>query len=184
MFSTFANSFQSFSFYENQFDLLGKQYINPIARGGIRRYFFILEDTTIVNNDTTFTISYRPQAGKTFSGLKGYLFINSNGYAVEKVIAEPYDDSSGMQMRIVQEYKFIDEKKWFPINKKQLEKASLWFLNYGKWSLLLSWVPFVGDPLTVVAGVLRVPIITFLIIVSISKILRYVIVSLIALNLF
>ena len=76
------------------------------------------------------------------------------------------------------------EKKWFPINKRQLEKASLWFLNYGKWSLFLSWVPFVGDPLTVVAGVLRVPIITFLIIVSISKILRYVIASLIALNLF
>ena len=76
------------------------------------------------------------------------------------------------------------EKKWFPINKRQLEKASLWFLNYGKWSLFLSWVPFVGDPLTVVAGVLRVPIITFLIIVSISKILRYVIVSLITLNLF
>ena len=76
------------------------------------------------------------------------------------------------------------EKKWFPINKRQLEKASLWFLNYGKWSLFLSWVPFVGDPLTIVAGVLRVPIITFLIIVSISKILRYVIVSLIALNLF
>ena len=76
------------------------------------------------------------------------------------------------------------EKKWFPINKRQLEKASLWFLNYGKWSLFLSWVPFVGDPLTVVAGMLRVPIITFLIIVSISKILRYVIVSLIALNLF
>ena len=76
------------------------------------------------------------------------------------------------------------EKKWFPINKRQLEKASLWFLNYGKWSLFLSWVPVVGDPLTIVAGVLRVPIITFLIIVSISKILRYVIVSLIALNLF
>ncbi|MDC0457929.1 DedA family protein [Alphaproteobacteria bacterium] len=78
----------------------------------------------------------------------------------------------------------FNEKKWFPINKRQLEKASLWFLKYGKWSLFLSWVPFVGDPLTVVAGVLRVPIITFLIIVSISKILRYVIVSLIALNLF
>ena len=76
------------------------------------------------------------------------------------------------------------EKKWFPINKRQLEKASLWFLNYGKWILFLSWIPLVGDPLTVVAGVLRVPIITFLIIVSISKILRYVIVSLIALNLF
>ncbi len=115
MFSTFANSFQSFSFYENQFDILGKQYINPIARGGIRRYFFILEDTTLVGNDTTFTISFRPRVGKNFTGMKGQLFINSNGYAIEKVIAEPYNDSSGMQMRIVQEYEFIDGIKWFPV---------------------------------------------------------------------
>ena len=115
MFSTFANSFQSFSFYENQFDILGKQYINPIARGGIRRYFFILEDTTMVGVDTTFTISFRPRAGKNFEGMKGQLFINSNGYAIEKVIAEPYDDSSGIQMRIVQEYEFLQDTKWFPV---------------------------------------------------------------------
>ena len=76
------------------------------------------------------------------------------------------------------------KKKWFPINKLQLEKTSLWFVTYGKWTLFLSWVPFIGDPLTVVAGVLRVPIITFVIIVSISKILRYVFISLIALNIF
>ena len=76
------------------------------------------------------------------------------------------------------------EKKWFPINHLQLEKASLWFTTYGKWTLFLSWVPFIGDPLTVVAGILRIPIITFLIIVSISKILRYVFISFIALNIF
>jgi membrane protein YqaA with SNARE-associated domain len=76
------------------------------------------------------------------------------------------------------------EKKWFPINHSQLEKSSLWFTNYGKWTLFLSWVPFIGDPLTVVAGILRIPIITFLIIVSISKILRYVFISFIALNIF
>ena len=76
------------------------------------------------------------------------------------------------------------EKKWFPINDSQLEKASVWFTTYGKWTLFLSWVPFIGDPLTVVAGILRVPIITFLIIVSISKILRYVFISFIALNIF
>ena len=76
------------------------------------------------------------------------------------------------------------EKKWFPINSSQLEKASLWFATYGKWTLFLSWVPFIGDPLTVVAGILRIPIITFVIIVSISKILRYVFISLIALNFF
>ena len=76
------------------------------------------------------------------------------------------------------------EKKWFPINHSQLEKASLWFTTYGKWTLFLSWIPFIGDPLTVVAGILRIPIITFLIIVSISKILRYVFISFIALNIF
>ncbi len=114
MFSTFANSFQSFSFYENQFDILGSQYVNPIARGGINRYLFILEDTTVVNLDTTFTIFYRPRLGKTFKGMTGHLYINTNGYAIEKVIAEPYNDSTGITLRIVQEYSFVDGKKWFP----------------------------------------------------------------------
>ncbi len=114
MFSTFANSFQSFSFYENQFDILGKQYVNPIALGGIDRYLFILEDTTIVNQDTTFTIFYRPRKGKTFQGLTGRLYINTNGYAIEKVLAEPYNDSTGITLRIVQEYSFENGVKWFP----------------------------------------------------------------------
>ena len=114
IFSTFANSFQSFSFYENQFNLLGNNYVNPIARGGINRYLFILEDTTVVNMDTTFTIFYRPRLGKTFSGMTGYLYINTNGYAIEKVIAEPYKDSSGITLKIIQEYNLIDGKKWFP----------------------------------------------------------------------
>ncbi|MFK7786189.1 MAG: DUF5686 family protein [Crocinitomicaceae bacterium] len=114
MFSTFANSFQSFSFYENQFNLFGNNYVNPIARGGINRYLFILQDTTVVNNDTTFTIFYRPRLGKTFSGMTGHLYINTNGYAIEKVIAEPYNDSTGLTLKIIQEYAFIDGKKWFP----------------------------------------------------------------------
>lgn len=113
--STFASSMQSFSFYDNTFDLLGKKYINPIASGGIRRYLFILEDTTINAMDTTFTIFYRPRKGKDFDGVSGRLYINTNGFAVEKVIAEPYQDSSGVEMRIVQEYALIDGKKWFPI---------------------------------------------------------------------
>lgn len=114
LFSTFANSLQSFSFYENQFNLLGKTYVNPIARGGIRRYLFILEDTTIVNQDTTFTIFYRPRRGKVFEGLTGRLYINTNGFAVEKVVAEPYADSNGIILKIVQEYALAEGRKWFP----------------------------------------------------------------------
>ena len=78
--------------------------------------------------------------------------------------------------------KFIN-KSWFPFKKKQLHNVSLWYLKYGKWSLFLSWVPIVGDPLTIVAGMFRVPLIIFITIVSISKILRYIFVGYIALRL-
>lgn len=112
--STFANSLQSFSFYDNQFDILGVKYINPIALGGTKRYLFILEDTTVVGKDTTFTIFYQPRKGKSFNGLSGKLYINTNGFAVEKVTASPYPDTSKTHVNIIQEYEFIDNKKWFP----------------------------------------------------------------------
>ena len=116
MFSTFAQSMQSFHFYDNQVELLGVQYVNPIAFGGINRYLFVLEDTTINGNDTTFTIFFRPRKGKDFDGLMGHLYINTNGYAIEKVIATPYMEvNKGTFIRITQEYAFMDQKKWFPM---------------------------------------------------------------------
>lgn len=114
MFSTFANELQSFSFYENQVQLLGKNYLNPIAFGGTNRYLFILQDTTITGKDTTFTIFYRPRKGKNFDGMTGHLYINTNKYAIEKVTASPYQDSTGTELKIIQEYLFTSEKKWFP----------------------------------------------------------------------
>lgn len=75
-------------------------------------------------------------------------------------------------------------KKWFPFKKKYLDNASNSFVKYGKWSLLLSWVPFIGDVITLVAGIFRVPLHEFVIIVSIAKIGRYIFVSLIALSIF
>ncbi len=77
--------------------------------------------------------------------------------------------------------KFV-KKDWFSFQKKQLDKASSWYLKYGKWSLFLSWVPIIGDPLTIVAGMFRVPLIIFITIVSISKVLRYIFVGYIAFN--
>ena len=77
----------------------------------------------------------------------------------------------------------LKDKKWFPVKNLQLEKATIWFSSYGKFCLLFSWVPFVGDPLTVVAGILRVRFFTFIIFVSIAKIFRYVLIALISQNL-
>ena len=58
-------------------------------------------------------------------------------------------------------------KKWFPFKEIQIEKSSKWFTKFGKWSLLFAWVPFVGDPLTLVAGLLRVRFLDFIILVAI-----------------
>ena len=64
-------------------------------------------------------------------------------------------------------------KKWFPFKQNQIDQASNWFKKFGIWSLLFAWVPIIGDPLTFVAGILRVKFSIFLILVSIGKILRY-----------
>ena len=66
------------------------------------------------------------------------------------------------------------DKKWFPVNEKQIAKSEMYFKKYGIWSLLLAWVPIIGDPITVIAGVLRVNFFTFLLLVSISKTSRYI----------
>ncbi len=67
-------------------------------------------------------------------------------------------------------------RSWFPANEDKLEKAQAWYQKYGKWSLLLSWLPIAGDAITVVAGVLREPLPTFLALVFIAKALRYIVV--------
>ena len=65
------------------------------------------------------------------------------------------------------------KRRWFPVNEAQLERAQRWYQRHGKWSLLLSWVPVVGDPLTVIAGFLREPLPVFLVLVTIAKVGRY-----------
>ena len=68
-------------------------------------------------------------------------------------------------------------RRWFPVSAAGLARARRWYGRYGRWSLLLSWVPFVGDPLTAIAGVLREPLWSFLLLVSIAKIGRYVVLA-------
>ncbi|ESW75459.1 DedA family protein [Mesorhizobium sp. C280B] len=74
------------------------------------------------------------------------------------------------------------DRRWFPMNQAQLERAQDWYRSYGKWSLLLSWLPVVGDPLTVVAGVLREPFRVFLLLVTAAKAGRYLVLAAVTLS--
>lgn len=72
--------------------------------------------------------------------------------------------------RYIEHYR---QKRWFPVSEEKLQQAQHSYQKYGRWSLLLSWVPIIGDPLTVVAGIMREPWWSFLLIVTFAKAARY-----------
>ena len=67
--------------------------------------------------------------------------------------------------------------KLFRLTENEIEKASQRFIKYGSFSMLFAWVPIIGDPLTVVAGLFKMNIWIFTILVSIGKFSRYVILA-------
>lgn len=69
------------------------------------------------------------------------------------------------------------DRKWFPVSRKRLDQASNLFAKYGYPLLLLSWLPVIGDPITLAAGVLRARFLPFLILVLIGKAARYSIIA-------
>jgi len=65
------------------------------------------------------------------------------------------------------------DRKWFPFKPDQMERAQRWFQKYGVWSLLLAWAPVGGDPLTFIAGTMRVRFWLFFTLTFIGKSARY-----------
>lgn len=77
----------------------------------------------------------------------------------------------------------LKHKRWFPVSERQLARAQASYHRYGRWSLLLSWVPIIGDPLTVVAGMLREPLWSFILLVTLAKGARYLVLAALTLGL-
>jgi membrane protein YqaA with SNARE-associated domain len=76
----------------------------------------------------------------------------------------------------------FEGRRWFPVKREQMAKAEGWYHRYGRWTLLLSWMPVIGDPLTLVAGMLREPLPVFILLVAIAKTARYLTVGAISLG--
>lgn len=66
---------------------------------------------------------------------------------------------------------WLEEKRSQP--NRSWQRAERWFQKYGVWSLLLAWVPVVGDPLTFIAGILKAPWLRALLLILVSKLGRY-----------
>jgi hypothetical protein len=110
-----VSQIQTTSFYREMFNILDKSYINPISSGSKNKYIFIIEDTLYSERlDTVFIISYRPRPNTNFDGLAGVLYINSNKWAIQNVIARPAR-MEGFSINIQQMYEYIDDRQWFPV---------------------------------------------------------------------
>lgn len=114
-FTLLATQMQSFSFYDDWITVFDINYLNPIADIAINKYSYTLEDTLFQDKDTVYIISYVPKKNKNFSGLKGVIYINTNTFAVQNVIAEPNAEDKQVSIKIQQKYEYIEGKQWFPV---------------------------------------------------------------------
>lgn len=112
-FAPLATDVQSFSFYNEIIPLFDIRYLNPISHGSLGKYTFHIRDTLFHQQDTVFVLSYKPLPGKNFDALTGLLYINTNGYAIENVIASPFERGF-IDIKIQQQYRLVDQKQWFP----------------------------------------------------------------------
>lgn len=67
--------------------------------------------------------------------------------------------------------------RFFPVKEKDFARYEALYQKYGLWSLLASWVPIIGDPLTVMAGIFGTPLRLFIPIVAFAKFVRYLVVA-------
>lgn len=116
--SVFHNSI---SFYRNNIalfalpvsdDMTSAEYLSPVSDECIRSYNFLLEETYENPYDTLYLIEFHPKKGSNFNGLKGRLYISSNGWAVKNIVTEPFEKGL-IDFRFRQDYEFIGGR-WFP----------------------------------------------------------------------
>jgi len=68
-------------------------------------------------------------------------------------------------------------RRWLRIPEEAVARAEAWFTRFGRPALLLAWLPVVGDPLCLVAGLLRCHLGIFLLLVTFGKLARYAILA-------
>lgn len=121
-----ATLIQPFHFYDDVVMLVDVNYLNPISAGSWRKYDFKIVDTLLTGEaimdlpgqsirpgDTVYVITFEPEKGATFPGMRGTLWINTHGFAIQNVIAEPAV-IQGTECRIRQAYSLVSGDYWYP----------------------------------------------------------------------
>ena len=106
---------QSFSIYDDKYELFETKYNSPIATNALDDYRYKLLDTTTIDNRKVLVIYFKNKKKQKKSGLEGLLYVDEENFAIAKAIMRIRGvlDISGTH-----EFEYIDEEKiWFPIHK-------------------------------------------------------------------
>lgn len=106
---------QTFSIYAPQITIGERTYVGPLGAGSPDQYLFLLEDTLYQDRDSVFVIRFLPHVGKRFTALQGVLYIHTDGFAVQNVIAEPVDQDDGIGIKLQQQHARQRNGQWFPV---------------------------------------------------------------------
>lgn len=68
------------------------------------------------------------------------------------------------------------------LGDKEILRATKLYEKWGSWSLLFSWLPIIGDPLCLIAGVLKMHQALFALLVVTGKLFRYALIAYITLQ--
>jgi len=109
-----------------------------------------------------------------FSSEVAFLLALENGMTIPHAMVSA---SSGNILAIIVNYLlgyWLYEKTKTKLNSSKIGKKSLACgSKYGYFALAFSWLPVIGDPLTLVAGVVRLNFVLFIVIAGLLRIARY-----------
>lgn len=122
-----ANQLQSLSVYDEYFTVWNKSYLSPVSLYGLKKYYYALTDTFLTErNDTVFVIRFNPVKRNTRIGLKGVLYINKHGNAVQAINAESAEkDPNAAFFSIKEQFDLLPDGKWFPGEKSSVIRFGL-----------------------------------------------------------
>lgn len=109
-------SIQDLSFYRNWVNVLGENFLSPLATNSLKRYFFYLQDTIYDGPDSIFVLRFKP-AQEGYNGLDGELHIHSRTWAIKNIEANlrTGEDSPFLQAATIRQvHTQLKQAVWFP----------------------------------------------------------------------
>lgn len=107
---------QSFSIYENNYELFETKYNGPLAPDALKDYQFSLLDSVEVRGRQTYRLFFKNKKRRNASGLQGILYIDSENFAIAKAVMEI---KGVLNISGTHEFQYIEsDSLWFPIARK------------------------------------------------------------------